>query len=329
MTCRGWTAPARSCSAWWPAVSRPAGGPARGVPDRRTQFLRPGKPGRRARGPAVGRGGDSVAGQPLSRDDGPGTAATARRRPGEPARLARTPGLARRPGPAVAGTLPAALPLTHRLQTSSPRASRRCPPRFELLLLAALDGTGDLRLIRAIAADRGREDLSPAERAGLVRADETTAQLTFRHPLIRSALVELSTSEQRRQAHAELAARLANQPERHAWHLAEATVEPDEEVAALLQEVAHANLRRGDSVGAVTELLRAAELSPSGKGRSGRLAEAAYLGSIVTGDLRDAPRLLEQARRAYPAPAVRSRRPWPAPFTCSTATATSIPPTGC
>jgi DNA-binding CsgD family transcriptional regulator len=203
----------------------------------------------------------------------------------------------------VAGTLPTALPLGHRLQTAFATRVQALPPSvYELLLLAVLDGTGDLRLIRAIAADRGPEGLGPAERAGLVRAEEATARLTFRHPLIRSAIVELSTISQRRRAHAELAARLADQPERYAWHLAEATEEPDERVAALLQEVAHANLRRGDSVGAVTELLRAAELSPSGKGRSGRLAEAAYLGSIVTGDLRDAPRLLEQARRAHSGP---------------------------
>ncbi|HEX3714185.1 MAG TPA: AAA family ATPase [Trebonia sp.] len=204
---------------------------------------------------------------------------------------------------AVAGTLPAALPLGHRLQGVFAARVQALPASVhELLLLAALDGTGDLPLIRAIAADRAGEGLCSAERAGLVRADESAGQLTFRHPLIRSAIVELSTSEQRRRAHAELAARLAGQPERHAWHLAEATEEPDERVAALLQEVAHANLRRGDSVGAVTELLRAAELSPSGKGRSARLAEAAYLGSIVTGDLRDAPRLLAEARRAYPGP---------------------------
>jgi hypothetical protein len=203
----------------------------------------------------------------------------------------------------VAGNLPLALPLSHRLQNVFASRVQALPVSvYELLLLAALDGTGDLRLIRAIAADRGEEGLSSAERVDLVRADESTAQLTFRHPLIRSAIVELSTLEQRRQAHAELAARLADQPERHAWHLAEATDEPNERVAALLQEVAHGNLRRGDSVGAVTELLRAAELSPSGKGRSGRLAEAAYLGSIVTGDLRDAPRLLDQARRAHPGP---------------------------
>ena len=203
----------------------------------------------------------------------------------------------------VAGTLPAALPLSRRLQDAFASRVQALPASvYELLLLAVLDGTGDLRLIRAIAADRAGEGLSSAERAGLVRADESTERLRFRHPLIRSAIVELSTSDQRRHAHAELAARLAGQPERHAWHLAEATEEPDERVAALLQDVAHANLRRGDSVGAVTELLRAAELSPSGKGRSERLAEAAYLGSIVTGDLRDAPRLLEQARRAHPGP---------------------------
>jgi len=203
----------------------------------------------------------------------------------------------------VAGTLPAALPLSHQLQNVFAARVRALPaPAYELLLTAVLDGTGDLRLIREIDADHGGESLRLAERSGLVRADESAEKLAFRHPLIRSAIVELSTSEQRRHAHAGLAARLAGQPGRHAWHLAEATAEPDEQVAALLQEVAHANLRRGDSVGAVTELLRAAELSPSRRGRSARLAEAAYLGSIVTGDLRDAPRLLEEARRAYPAP---------------------------
>ncbi|MGW0593980.1 ATP-binding protein [Streptosporangium sp. NPDC002607] len=206
-------------------------------------------------------------------------------------------------GTTVAGALPAALPLTHRLQSVFASRVRALPAPFvELLLLAALDGTGDLRLVRAIDTDRGGGALHAAERSGLVRADESGERLTFRHPLIQSAIVDLSTSEQRRRAHAELAARLADRPERHAWHLAEATEEPDEKVAALLKEVAITNLRRGDSVGAVAQLLRAAQLSPPGKGRSGRLAEAAYLGSLVTGDLRDAPRLLEQARLADPGP---------------------------
>ena len=203
----------------------------------------------------------------------------------------------------VAGALPAALPLSRRLQEAFASRVLALPASVrELLLLAALDGTGDLRLVRAIAADRAGEGLSSAERADLVRVDESAGRLRFRHPLIRSAIVELSTSSQRRDAHAELAARLADQPERYAWHLAESTEEPDARVAALLQGLSDASLRRGDSVGAVTELLRAAELSPSAEGRSRRLAEAAYMGSIVTGDLRDTPRLLEQARRAYPGP---------------------------
>ncbi|MER5322968.1 hypothetical protein [Streptosporangium roseum] len=206
-------------------------------------------------------------------------------------------------GDSTAAAAPAPLPLTHRLHHAfASRVRALPPPVVELLLLAALDGTGDLGLIRAIDADRGGGSLHAAEQSGLVRADEPAGQLTFRHPLIESAVVDLSTSEQRRRAHAELAARLACLPERHAWHLAEAAEGPDEKVAALLKEVALAALRRGDSVGAVAHLLRAARLSPPGRGRSGRLAEAAYLGSIVTGDLRDAPRLLEQARTAGPGP---------------------------
>ncbi|MGO8956784.1 MAG: helix-turn-helix transcriptional regulator [Streptosporangiaceae bacterium] len=112
--------------------------------------------------------------------------------------------------------------------------------------------------------------------------------------------MELATDDQRRHAHLILAERRADQPARRAWHLAEASIGPDEQVAALLQDVAHTNLFRGDSVGAITELLRAAELSPDGADRSSRLAEAAYLGAIVTGDLRDVPTLMDAARRADP-----------------------------
>jgi hypothetical protein len=56
----------------------------------------------------------------------------------------------------VAGTLPVALPLSSRLQTAfAARIKALPPPVYELLLLAVLDGTGDLRLVRAVAADRG------------------------------------------------------------------------------------------------------------------------------------------------------------------------------
>jgi DNA-binding CsgD family transcriptional regulator len=194
------------------------------------------------------------------------------------------------------------LPLSHRLQlvfadrvSSLPSAAQR------LLLLAALDGTGDLHILADSAEhEQPRGDLAAAERMQLVHVDTTSGRLTFRHPLIRSAVVAAAPIEERRRAHEFLAERRLSDPARRAWHLAEASVGPDEDVGALLQMVAHANLRRGDSVGAITELLRAADLSPAAADKSIRLAEAAYLGASVTGDLLNVPELLDAARRADP-----------------------------
>jgi len=202
---------------------------------------------------------------------------------------------------AALGPPPAVLPLTRRLQ--SVFVSRvSCLPATtrHLLLLAALDGTGDLGILDAAAEHCGLGDLAPAERARLVHVDGGTGRLVFRHPLTRSAVVELSTSDQRRCAHRALARQLPDQPERRVRHLAEATIEPDEQVADMLEQTAQLTLRRGDGAGAIGALLRSAELSPLGSERSRRLAEAAYLGTDVTGDVRTAPQLLDRARQADP-----------------------------
>jgi DNA-binding CsgD family transcriptional regulator len=174
-------------------------------------------------------------------------------------------------------------------------------PTRRLLLLAALEGTGDLHILRSAAAGQhGIGDLASAERAQLVHVDERIGRVAFRHPLIRSAVVKLSTSDERQQVHTALAEQLVDQPERRAWHLADAAVEPDEQVAGLLEQLAHGVRRRGDAVAAIAALLRAAELSQDGSDRSRRLAEAAYFGADVTGDLRNVPQLLDDARRADP-----------------------------
>ncbi|MDN3359684.1 LuxR family transcriptional regulator [Actinomadura sp. DC4] len=198
-------------------------------------------------------------------------------------------------------TVTGTLPLTRRLQTMFAARIRGLPTRTRhALLLAVLDGTGDLYVLRY--GEQGSEagDLVAADRAHVIALDGAAARVSFRHPLIRSAVVELATDEERRRAHQILAERRADEPARRAWHLAEACTGPDEEVAALLQEVAHTNLFRGDSLSAITELLRAADISPAGTDRSSRLAEAAYLGAIVTGDLREVPTLMDAARRADP-----------------------------
>jgi DNA-binding CsgD family transcriptional regulator len=112
--------------------------------------------------------------------------------------------------------------------------------------------------------------------------------------------LQLATAEERRHAHGMLAELLHGDPERRAWHLAEAANVPDEEVAALLESAAYSSLRRGDVIAAVKALTRAADLSPSGASRAHRLGEAAYIGVEMTGDLKSATMLLEDARRADP-----------------------------
>ncbi|GGZ27727.1 LuxR family transcriptional regulator [Streptomyces olivaceoviridis] len=203
---------------------------------------------------------------------------------------------------ATLAAVPTVLPLTERLQSMFASRVAALPERSrELLLIAALDGTGDLAAIEAAAAGRaGVDDLAPAERDRLVAISADNRRLTFRHPLIGSAVVELATASERRRAHRALAGVLGEQLERRAWHLGEAAVGPDETVAALLEEAARRRLRRGDALGAVTALTRAAGLSPTAADESRRLAEAAYVGVDSSGELEDASRLLAGARLVHP-----------------------------
>ncbi len=198
--------------------------------------------------------------------------------------------------------LPPVLPLSRRLRALfAGRVADLPPATRRLLLLTALEGTGDLGVLGAASPGEDWLDvLAPAEEAGLLRVDADTQRVSLRHPLTGSAAVELATSGDRRRAHLVLAEVLADQPDRRAWHLAEAAVGSDGQAADLLDEAAHRALRKGDGVRAVAALLRAADLSPSGPGRARRLARAAYVGAQVVGDLRSVPHLLLQARRADP-----------------------------
>jgi DNA-binding CsgD family transcriptional regulator len=200
---------------------------------------------------------------------------------------------------ASAQALPPALPLSRRLQALFGSRIAELPPRTrQLLLLMALDGTGDLRVLEGgAAANAGFRDLGPAEQARLAYLDDATHQLAFGHPLMRSAVVGLSQAEERRAAHRVLADLWADQPDRRVWHLAEAAIEPDERVAAQVEAVAGRVLARGDALGCVRLLTRASELSPSSDERHRRLAAAAYIGADVAGDLSSASLVLAGLRR--------------------------------
>jgi DNA-binding CsgD family transcriptional regulator len=221
---------------------------------------------------------------------------------GNPLALLELPAALCEPERAALRALPEHLPLSRRLLALfATRVAELPPPTRRLLLLAALDGSGELRVLDACGGRRqGLEQLQAAETARLAYVDPRNRRLAFRHPLIRTAVVELSTSHERRQAHAALAALWSDQPDRRAWHLAEATVEPDAYVAGLLEQAARRVLRRGDAVGAVAAWTRAAELTPGAADRARRLAQAAYVGAEEVGELGNAAILLADARRADP-----------------------------
>ncbi|WP_127502395.1 LuxR C-terminal-related transcriptional regulator [Actinoplanes solisilvae] len=167
-------------------------------------------------------------------------------------------------------------------------------PARRALLMAALNDGPDLDLPGL------DDDLDPAVRARILVADPATGRLRFRHALLRAAVVGASTTQERAQAHRDLAARHAGSPGRRAWHLAAVSLRPDATVAGLLDDVARQALAEGQGVTAVTALLRAADLSTDAAARSRRLAQAASVGAGVNGDLRGARELLDAAQAATP-----------------------------
>ena len=195
--------------------------------------------------------------------------------------------------------LPAALPLSRRLNTVfSGRISALPSSCKRLLRLCALDGSDDFSTIQRAGGDGMLDELIPAEQAGLVIAELSGRTVQFRHPVVRTAIIRMSTPQELQDAHRELANLFVDFPDRQARHLAEATVQPDEAVAALLENAALGMQARGDPLGAKPMLIRAAELSPTDSDKGRRLSEAAFMGANTA--LNDVAELLEEARRADP-----------------------------
>ncbi|MFJ7278217.1 AAA family ATPase [Kitasatospora sp. NPDC098663] len=146
------------------------------------------------------------------------------------------------------------------------------------LLKGALDGAaagpGDGA---ALTARYRMRDVDEAVACGLLVVEPTTGDFAFRHPLVRSSVVQLATPNQRRAAHQALAHIHLGNLERRATHLAVATIDPDEEVARVLEAAAESATRRGGALTAVAWLTRAAELSEHHTDRSRRLGDAAFV----------------------------------------------------
>jgi DNA-binding CsgD family transcriptional regulator len=174
--------------------------------------------------------------------------------------------------------MPEATPLTPRLEGVFRQRIAQLPAAAQTaLLIAAADNTGDAPAVLRAAAglQLPPEALDPALQAGLIRVTGTT--ITFRHPLVRSALYQAATLSQRQRVHAALAGALSGEEntDRRVWHQAMATLTGDEEVAAALEASARRAQLRAGHASAATAYLRAAELSTDGTHRVQRLAGGA------------------------------------------------------
>ncbi|MGW4421488.1 helix-turn-helix transcriptional regulator [Streptosporangium sp. NPDC004631] len=194
---------------------------------------------------------------------------------GNPLALVELPKAVRDQGlPDVTG-LPSRLPLTERLREVFAARVSATPARTrQVLLLAATNDSLSLTELLLAAAQHGLgvEDLAPAEHEGLVFCVGDT--ISFRHPLVQSAVYTTAAFSERMSAHRTLADVLSDDVTRSVWHRAAATAGRDERVAATLQSVAESASSRGGTRTAVHAFERAARLSPSPERRAQRLTLA-------------------------------------------------------
>ncbi|MCI0158852.1 AAA family ATPase [Leifsonia shinshuensis] len=187
--------------------------------------------------------------------------------------------LARDPGAAELsfGSSPGDGRLAARIERGYAQRLERLPADTRrLLLIAAADPSGDVALLWRAAQRIGvpAAAVAPAQEAGLL---ELGAQVRFRHPLLRSAVVRAATDGERRAAHSALAEAVVGEGEAdyRAWHRAQAALGVDGEIAAELEAAADRARARGGWAAAASFLTRSTELTPDPAARAGRALDAA------------------------------------------------------
>jgi DNA-binding CsgD family transcriptional regulator/tetratricopeptide (TPR) repeat protein len=182
-------------------------------------------------------------------------------------------------------------PLTGRIEDSFARQLEALPEQTRrLVLLAAADPSGDRALVWRAAGRLGLpfQAETPAVEAGLVTFG---AWVRFRHPLARSAAYRSASIQARQEMHAALAEvtdPIAD-PDRRAWHRAQAAPGPDEEVAAELERSAGRAQARGGLAAAAAFLERSVSLTvdPARRAERSLAAAQAYLQAGAFGNALD------------------------------------------
>jgi len=173
--------------------------------------------------------------------------------------------------------LPGGPPVPGRIEQSFRERLAPLPPRTRLLLLlAAAEPVGDPVLVWRAAAELGigPDAAAPAAGMGLV---EFGAQVRFGHPLVRSAVYGAAAPEERQRVHGALAEATDADadPDRRAWHRAQAAHGLDEDSAAELERSAGRARARGGLAAGAAFHERAVELTPDPRRRAQRALLAA------------------------------------------------------
>ena len=233
-------------------------------------------------------------------------------------------------GSAALGDLPVP-ELPQRLVYAFRGQVEQLPPESQqfLKLAAAAEGL-ELEVLLRAAPLFGVpvEAIGPAERAGILRVDG--GRFTFRHPLLRLALVSVTSVPRRQAAHLALAGALTGpeDADRRIWFEAAAATDPDERLAAELERTAERMARRRGRPAAIGSYERAARLSPApadrlrrwvlaaeaaiDHGAAERAEQCARNAEIVLGELAEQAMVPQDpdapdATAALPDPALRAR----------------------
>jgi DNA-binding CsgD family transcriptional regulator len=147
---------------------------------------------------------------------------------------------------------------------TSERLARLQRPVRRLLEPAALLRDPTVRILEALSIEPSRvgERLDRAVAAGVVEI--SSDRVRFAHPLLAEGMATMIGPRRRRELHADLA-RLVEDPEQRARHLALATSRPRAEIADEIEHGARAAAGRGASAAAAELLEMAASLTPGGQ----------------------------------------------------------------
>jgi DNA-binding CsgD family transcriptional regulator len=202
---------------------------------------------------------------------------------------------------------PDSLLVPGKIEQSYLRRLAQLPPDTRLLVIAmAAEPLGDVELFQRAAESLGVDALAiePALDAGLAKLGR---RAEFVHPLVRSAAYRSASRSDRLRVHRALAEATdaRTDPDRRAWHRAQATSGSDDEVAAELEQSADRAQSRGGVAAAAAFMRRSAALTVDSTRRDERTLAAAQA-SLAAGDFSEArmtltnleARTVDEGRRA-------------------------------